>query len=137
MANDFAATRIRYGPWYGDGDDGPFSCRHFREVVTEFGAQGLELDAVLLAWGTDLMREGGEWSTRLARGYKKGSHVKDAHQLRLNAYRVLLTRGRDGTVVFVPPLPELDETGGYLRACGFVSLDHEETRADGPSEDGG
>ena len=123
VANDFAATRIRYGPWYGDGDDGPFSCRHFREVVTEFGAQGLELDAVLLAWGTDLIRENDEWSTRRARGYRRGSHVKDAHQLRLNAYRVLLTRGRDGTVVFIPPLPELEETAGYLRACGFSSLE--------------
>jgi len=127
VANDFAATRIRYGPWYGDGDDGPFSCRHFREVVTEFGAQGLELDAVLLAWGTDFLREGSEWSTRRARGYKKGSHVKNAHQLRLNAYRVLLTRGRDGTVVFVPALPELEETAAYLRRCGFASLDEEAT----------
>lgn len=123
VPNGFAATRIRYGSWYGDGDDGPRSCRHFREVVTEFGAQGLELDAVLLAWGTDLIREGGQWSTRKARGYKKGSRVKNAHQLRLNAYRVLLTRGRDGTVVFVPTLPEMEETARYLCASGFVSLD--------------
>src|SRR5262249_5884358 len=125
VPNDFASTRIRYGPWYSEGEDGPFSCRHFREVVTEFGAQGLELDAVLLAWGTDLIRYNGEWSTRTARGYKKGSRVKDAHQLRLNAYRVLLTRGRDGTVVFVPSLPELEETTEYLKACGFKSLDGE------------
>lgn len=123
MANDFAATRIRYGRWYGDGDDAPFSCRHFREVVTECGAQGLELDAVLLAWGRDPMCLGGEWSTRKARGYRKGTRVKNAHQLRLNAYRVLLTRGRDGTVVYVPTLPELDDTAAYLAACGFVSID--------------
>ncbi len=37
-------------------------------------------------------------------------------------YRVLLTRGRDGTVVFVPPLPELSETYGYLVAAGMLEL---------------
>ncbi|HEX4825833.1 MAG TPA: DNA/RNA helicase domain-containing protein [Candidatus Polarisedimenticolaceae bacterium] len=124
IPNDFASTRIRYGPWYSDGDDGPYSCRHFRELVTEFGAQGLELDATLLAWGTDLIRVDGEWSTKRARGYKRGVHVRNPHQLRLNAYRVLLTRGRDGTVIFVPPLLELDDTADFLSACGFVSLEN-------------
>jgi hypothetical protein len=53
---------------------------------------------------------------------KKGAHIRDAFQLRVNAYRVRLTRGRDGTVVFVPPLAELDETHAYLRASGFLEL---------------
>jgi hypothetical protein len=44
-------------------------------------------------------------------------------QLRLNAYRVLLTRARDATVVFVPPLGILDRTYGTLINSGFVSLD--------------
>ena len=50
------------------------------------------------------------------------SMVRDAKQLRLNSYRVLLTRGRDGTVVFVPPLPELEETSDYLERSGFLPL---------------
>jgi len=50
------------------------------------------------------------WSNAKARGYKRGAHVHDPFQLRLNAYRVLLTRSRDATVAFVPPLAELDET---------------------------
>jgi DUF2075 family protein len=90
--------------------------------VTEFGAQGLELDAVLLAWGTDLVRAGERWSTARARGYKRGSQVRDAFQLRLNAYRVLMTRGRDATVVFVPPLRDLDETHEYLLGSGYRAL---------------
>ena len=45
-----------------------------------------------------------------------------AHRLRLNAYRVLLTRGRDGTVIFVPPLTKLDESWAYLKACGVMEL---------------
>ncbi len=41
---------------------------------------------------------------------------------RLNAYRILLTRARDVTVVFVPPIPVLDETYEYLRSAGFRLL---------------
>lgn len=123
--NDFQSTkRTRYGPWYGDSEESRsgYSCRHLKDVVTEFGAQGLELDAVLLAWGTDLMRINGSWSNARARGYMRGAHVVDPKQLRLNAYRVLLTRGRDATVVFVPQLPELNDTYDYLYASGFVRL---------------
>ncbi len=64
----------------------------------------------------------GRWSNAKARGYMKKAMVKDAFQLRLNSYRVLLTRGRDACVVFVPPLPELDETFAYLTAAGFKRL---------------
>ena len=110
-----------YGAWYveGDGDYRHRSCRALLECVTEFGAQGLELDATLLAWGTDYIREGGAWTNRLAKRYQNAARVKDAVQLRQNAYRVLLTRGRDGTVVFVPELPVLDETFDYLVAAGI------------------
>lgn len=121
--NTWQATKqIRYGPWYGDGAESPVSCRHLRQAITEFGAQGLELDSVLLAWGSDLVRVGSRWSDQYARKYLKGSSVRDPFQLRLNAYRVLLTRGRDGTVVFVPPLTILDETAAHLLACGFLEL---------------
>jgi hypothetical protein len=76
-----------------------------------------------LAWGTDFLRCEGVWSNTLARGYKRGTKIKDPYQLRLNAYRVLLTRGRDGTVLFLPPLSSLDETHAYLTAAGMKSLD--------------
>ena len=101
----------------------PNSCRLLETCVTEFGAQGLELDAVLLAWGTDFIRQAGHWSTANARGYKRGAKVRDPYQLRVNAYRVLLTRGRDATVVFVPRFTPLDETYGYLVSAGFVALE--------------
>jgi DUF2075 family protein len=126
VPNDFQSTRrIKFGPWYGDDerDPGGWSCRHLRVCVTEFGAQGLELDAVLLAWGTDFVRRDFEWSIAHARKYKRGGPaVKDSWQLRANAYRVLLTRARDATVVFIPPLPELDATYRYLVDCGFRPL---------------
>lgn len=123
--NDYQATKqVKYGPWYGD-DESDFdgrSCKCLNECVTEFGAQGLELDATLLAWGTDFERHDGKWSNANARQYKERGMVKDAMQLRRNAYRVLLTRGRDATVVFVPPIPRLDETYSHLRQAGFVQL---------------
>jgi hypothetical protein len=125
IANDWNSTKqLRFGPWYGDTEDHPGrrSCRQLDECVTEFGSQGLELDATLLAWGTDLLLDRGVWSNRRARSYRRGSHVRDALKLRLNAYRVLLTRGRDGVVVFVPALTELDETYQYLVASGFCEI---------------
>ncbi len=126
IANDWNSTKtVRYGPWYSDPEDAPggHSCRQLKETVTEFGAQGLELDAVLLAWGTDYVRKNGIWTNHKARRYRDQSRIKDSFQLRLNSYRVLLTRGRDGTVVFMPPLPELEETREYLVRSGFRRLE--------------
>lgn len=127
VPNDYQSTKqIRFGPWYNDDEDAPgsMSCRHLRDCITEFGAQGLELDAVLLAWGADFVLENGRWSSAGARGYRKGgkSRVHDPHQLRANAYRVLLTRGRDAHVVFVPECSYLDETWKFLRVSGFREL---------------
>ena len=127
IPNDYMSTRrVRYGPWYNDAenDAGGLSCRHLRQCVTEFGAQGLELDAALLAWGTDFRIEGGSWSIALARKYRKtgNSRVRDPLRLRANTYRVLLTRGRDAHVVFVPPIDALDETMTYLLDSGFRPL---------------
>jgi hypothetical protein len=125
IPNGFNATkRVQFGPWYSDPEEDSRgqSCRRLTDCVTEFGAQGLELDAALLAWGSDLRWTGERWSSELARRYKQKGRVHDPHQLRVNAYRVLLTRGRDGTVVFVPPLRELDETYERLVSSGFRKI---------------
>jgi hypothetical protein len=126
VMNDFQSTkRVQNGPWFAEGDDDPKSrsCRELRACVTEFGCQGLELDASLLAWGSDLIRESGRWTNRLSRGYQRPADVRDPFQLRKNAYRVLLTRGRDATIVFVPSMRLLDETYAYLVDAGFRELD--------------
>ena len=124
IPNGWNATKqVRYGPWYNDPEhhgEGR-SCRHLKTCVTEFGAQGLELDAVLLAWGTDFVLQDGRWSNEGARRYRT-PRPADPWQLRANAYRVLLTRGRDAHVVFVPELSCLDETYTYLVAAGFRPL---------------
>jgi len=125
VENDYMATKnVRIGPWFTEGEDDERSCRHLEKAVTEFGCQGLELDMALVAWGTDLKREQGEWTIHKARNYRQTgrTEVRDPFQMRLNAYRVLLTRGRDGVIVFVPPAVELDETFNFLLASGFRLL---------------
>lgn len=118
-----ATSRMRIGPWFSEGENHPESCRQLSQVVTEFGCQGLELEMAIVGWGTDLLRENGQWTNKHARGYANGP-VKpvDPFQMRLNAYRVLLTRGRDGTIVFVPNIPALNETYVYLVESGFQVL---------------
>lgn len=109
---------LRPGPWYGDPEDSPSSCRRLIDPATEFAAQGLELDHVLLAWGGDFVLEGGKWSNANAKRYRDRS-VKDPMQLRRNAYRVLLTRGREGTLICLPAgISALDQTYQFLTTCG-------------------
>lgn len=124
VLNGYQDTKtLRVGPWFSEGADNRESCRQLTRPATEFAAQGLELDLGIVCWGTDFRRDKGRWSDQFAKGFKKGSKVKNPFQLRLNSYRVLLTRGRDGNVVFVPPMPVLDETFNYLVECGFRPLD--------------
>lgn len=113
----------KYGKWYSEPLGVNGSCTMLDKVSTEFGAQGLELDACLFAWGTDFIRENGNWSNRYASGYREAGRVVDAKALRKNAYRVLLTRGRDSSVIFMPPIKDkMRETYAYLRECGFTEL---------------
>ncbi len=101
-------------------------------VATEFSCQGLELDYVGLCWDADLIREPGRaaWRVRKFRGTNwqipKGT---EAIANQLNTYRVLLTRARYETIVFVPRGDASDRTrapavydgiAAFLSACGVV-----------------
>ena len=77
---------------------------------------------MLLAWGTDLAWDGDAWSNARANRHARSAHVRDPFQLRVNAYRVLLTRGRDGAVIFVPPLAEFGATAARLQGHGVKAL---------------
>ncbi|CAN5620252.1 hypothetical protein BH20VER1_BH20VER1_04840 [soil metagenome] len=111
------------GPWYADPEDSPGSCRRLAQPISEFEAQGLELDHTLLIWGTDFVRTEGFWDDSSARSYRSKSGVRDPLQLRRNAYRVLLTRGREGVIICLPKfLTELDETFDFFVASGCEVL---------------
>ncbi|MFM7323133.1 MAG: DNA/RNA helicase domain-containing protein, partial [Armatimonadota bacterium] len=128
--NDFQATKnVKLGRWFADDEDdeGGWSCRQLNRCITEFQCQGLETDGALVAWGTDFVWEAVDaagtmgWTNSRARQYMaKSGTVKNPLQLRRNAYRVLLTRARNATVVYVPELPILDDTFRYLVASGFI-----------------
>jgi DUF2075 family protein len=118
IPNDYQATaRLNVGAWYVDPPDSPRSCCALERAVTEFGCQGLELDFPVVGWGDDLRWNQPDWisSTRQR-------NVKNPLRLRLNSYRVLLTRGRDGFVVFVPPEAKMDSTYAALAAAGLTAL---------------
>ena len=107
------------GPWYADPAESPESCRRLAQPISEFEAQGLELDHTLLIWGTDFVLNDAAWGNALAKKYLSTSKVQNPIQLRRNAYRVLLTRGREGLIICLPHfLDELDETFDFFAAAG-------------------
>lgn len=123
VLNQFQDSQnMRVGPWFSEGEENEHSCRHLMKPATEFQAQGLELDFSIVCWGGDFIRKDGKWSDHLARKFKAGSHVVNPLQLRVNSYRVLLTRGRDGMIIFVPKLAILDETFEHLKKVGIAEL---------------
>lgn len=118
IPNDYRATaQLNVGAWYVDPPDSPKSCCAFQRAVTEFGCQGLELDLPILGWGDDLRWQEPEWISTV-----RQRQAKSPLRLRLNSYRVLLTRGRDGLIVFVPPEAKMDETYEALQRAGLVEL---------------
>lgn len=112
---------IRYGRWYEGQPRGANFCCSLETAVSEFGCQGLELDYAILCWGDDLTWTGSNWAQH---GGKKRRGAKDYQRLRTNAYRVLLTRGRDGTCIFVPPKPAtlMDPVFEALGSAGVQPL---------------
>jgi hypothetical protein len=118
--NTISVLHFPVAKWFNAPVTDHQSCCSLWLVATEFVSQGLELDLAILAWGSDFLRDQGRWSARRS---GRTNYVTDILGLRRNVYRVLLTRGRDGTVVFVPPSSEYDETCATLRAAGAKSLD--------------
>jgi DUF2075 family protein len=123
IQNGFQDTkRVKNARWYNENLGTPGSCCNMQEVVTEFGCQGLELDMAIVAWGNDFKWSGKEWELRKMRTRIPQA---DPHQLRLNSYRVLLTRSREGIIIFIPPKSELDATEHALLASGARVLQYQ------------
>ncbi len=122
------------GRWFLDRWPDIRSSDAMEVVATEFSVQGLELDRVGLCWDADLVRseDGTAWKARRLRANAWTRAGPEAASNRLNAYRVLLTRARHGTVVWVPRgrasdgtrAPGLyDGVARYLLRCGATLLD--------------
>jgi len=108
------------------------SSYYLEETATEFDVQGLELDYSIVCWGADLRMtdKGFDLYNFSGTTWKKIKNSEDQLFL-INAYRVLLTRARQGIVIFIPhgddkdptALPEFyDLTYKYLSTIGIEEI---------------
>jgi Uncharacterized conserved protein (DUF2075) len=118
--------------YFLNGRDDTRSSYYLEDAATEFQVQGLELDWVCVNWDGDFRFNGCDWNYHDFRGNRwcNISNADNRNYLR-NAYRVLLTRARQGMVVFVPHgdtadptrSPEFyDSTFEYLKELGISEL---------------
>jgi hypothetical protein len=97
--------------WFLDEREDTRSSFYLEDAATEFQVQGLEVDWACVTWDGDLRSTGSDWSYHDFRGDKwtNISKLENQNYLR-NAYRVLLTRARQGMIVFVPKGDSMDPT---------------------------
>ncbi|KAF5073435.1 hypothetical protein DSECCO2_191640 [anaerobic digester metagenome] len=115
--------------WFLNGKDDVRSSYFLEDVATEFHVQGLELNWACIAWDGDLRYANDGWKTYEFRGSKWLNIKKEERkQYLINAYRVLLTRARQGMIIVVPDgnsedstrKPEYyDATFNYLKSLGI------------------
>ncbi|HLS31358.1 MAG TPA: DNA/RNA helicase domain-containing protein, partial [Flavobacteriaceae bacterium] len=99
------------------------------DAATEFQVQGLELDWVGVTWDGDLRYSEKGWKTFSFRGNKwQNIRQEIRKQYLINAYRVLLTRARQGMIIVIPKGSQddhtrnpdyYDSTFNYLKTIGF------------------
>ncbi|MBA4419789.1 MAG: hypothetical protein C0391_01445 [Anaerolinea sp.] len=115
--------------WFLDGKEDTRSSYYLEDVATEFQVQGLELDWTCVVWDADFRYSPFGWEHRSFVGDRWNAIRKPERQSYLkNAYRVLLTRARQGMVIVVPDGDEedptrkaeyYDPTFEYLAKIGF------------------
>jgi hypothetical protein len=118
--------------WFLDGKEDVRSSYYLEDVATEFHVQGLELDWACVTWDADFRYSSNGWEHWSFRGDRWYHIHKPERQVYLkNAYRVLLTRARQGMVIVVPPgdpddktrIPaSYDPTFEYLEDVGFTII---------------
>jgi hypothetical protein len=122
-------TQINHVNWFLDGKEDIRSSYFLEDVATEFQVQGLELDWACVTWDGDLRFTKDGWKTFSFVGTKwQNIHKKERKQYLINAYRVLLTRARQGMAIVIPEgniedhtrQPDFyDSTFNYLKHIGF------------------
>ncbi|MBR3676974.1 MAG: DUF2075 domain-containing protein [Alphaproteobacteria bacterium] len=115
--------------WFLDDIDDIRSSLFLEDAASEFDVQGLELDWTCIVWDGDLRRENNTWGNYSFTGSKwQNIRSEDRKSFQINAYRVLLTRARQGMIICVPDgNPEdstrnpdyYDGTFNYLKSIGL------------------
>ena len=118
--------------WFLDGKEDVRSSYYLEDVATEFDVQGLELDWACVTWDGDFRYSNNGWEHKSFCGSRWNNIKKPERQNYLkNAYRVLLTRARQGMVIVVPRGDSEDTTRNpkyydptfeYLQDIGLTVL---------------
>jgi len=125
-------AKIGVTNWFLNGKNDVRSSYYLEDVATEFDIQGLELDWACVAWDADLRYTKLGWEFKNFRGTSWQNVNDGTRRLYLkNAYRVLLTRARQGFVIFIPEGNKNDKTRKptfydgtyeYLKKIGFADI---------------
>lgn len=129
----FVKAKIEPAKWFLAPSGDVRSSNALEDAATEFDVQGLELDWTCLCWDANYQRAGDQWEALQFKGTRwQAVNDKARRAYVANAYRVLLTRGRQGMVVFVPEGSNEDPTRApdvyqavyaFLKDCGFEDLE--------------
>ena len=128
----WAANDIKPVKWFLEGKDDVDSSFYLEITATEFAVQGLEIDYGIVAWDGDVRYSDGEFIyKRFTRNMWCNVNKEDRRRYMKNAYRVLLTRSRQGMVIYVPEGNENDVTTApglydgtyeYLQSLGLETI---------------
>ena len=127
--------------WFLEDKTDIRSSNYLEDAATEIQVQGLELDYACVLWDADMRYEEGKWEFYKFNGKNKWNQEKNKENQKymLNAYRVLLTRARQGIIICIPKgnsrltqegfpedptrLPEFyDSTYKYLKSLGLKEI---------------
>jgi len=124
-------NKISPPDWFLNSPRDVRSSYYLEEIATEFDIQGLEIDFSCLAWDINFYYDNG-WQYQAFKGTCwQQIRQKEKQQYLLNAYRVLLTRARQGMVIYIPkidacdwtrPKSKYDSTYEYLKTCSLEDL---------------
>jgi Uncharacterized conserved protein (DUF2075) len=127
-------VRVKTDPvhWFlGDKKD-TRSSYYLEDIATEFQVQGLELDWVGVVWDGDLRFSATEWKCHEFLGTDwRNIRKEERRRYLVNAYRVLMTRARQGMVIVVPDGDDedptraraiYDSTFGYFKSLGLTEV---------------
>jgi hypothetical protein len=128
----FVKNEVDPEKWFLNGRDDIRSSDYLEDCVTEFDVQGLELDWTCVCIDANIRINASILTPMLFRG-TKWQQVRDEDRKKyiLNAHRVLLTRARQGMVIFVPlgspedPTREpqwYEDIYQYFKSCGLPDL---------------
>lgn len=119
--------------WFLNNNQDIRSSYFLEEVATEFDIQGLEIDWACVAWGGNFYMNNNGWKYQSFKGSKWQNINKEIDKEYLkNTYRVLLTRARQGMVIFIPesnsndhtrPKEFYDYTFEYLKKIGIREIE--------------